>query len=45
MDNYCFMLVQKWDSWKGLYQVLLTTDTAAELQGVTFYNERKLSDI
>ena len=42
MDNYCFTLVQKWDSWKGLYQVHLTTDTAAKLQGVVFYNKGKL---
>ena len=34
-DSYYFtlMLLQKWDSWKGLYQESLTTDTATKLQG------------
>ena len=36
LQSYCFtqMLLQKWDSQKGPYQGLLTTDTAAKLQGV-----------
>lgn len=34
-DNYfTLILLEKWDSWKGPYQVLLTTDTAIDLEGV-----------